>query len=236
MEVSLFRIGILAKLTGLSVRTLRFYDEIGLLKPSGRDAADHRVYADADVQRLQQIVSLRALGLKLEEIGDLLDGRELQPTTVIQRHIQHLQTQIQAAQTLTSRLQTLASSLTRSENSTRALLQLTKEIVMFERYFTPEQLEKLKEKRQNMGDEGMAESHKAWADVIADATRAYELGLPPQHPDVQAIVARRKALILQFTGGDAQLGQNLTNLSTLDVHAPYLACSSAKAKVVSDPA
>jgi DNA-binding transcriptional MerR regulator len=49
---SLLKIGELAKQTGLSVRTLHYYDEIGLLVPSHRTEADHRLYSDADIMRL----------------------------------------------------------------------------------------------------------------------------------------------------------------------------------------
>ena len=52
---SLLKIGELAKQTGLSIRTLHHYDEIGLLVPSHRTEADHRLYSNEDIIRLQQI-------------------------------------------------------------------------------------------------------------------------------------------------------------------------------------
>jgi DNA-binding transcriptional MerR regulator len=62
-----------ARLTGVSVRTLHHYDAIGLLVPSGRTAAGYRLYTDADLLRLQQILIGRELGLPLEEIRRSLD-------------------------------------------------------------------------------------------------------------------------------------------------------------------
>ena len=62
-----------ARLTGVSVRTLHHYDAIGLLVPSGRTAAGYRLYTDADLLRLQQILIGRELGLPLEEIRQSLD-------------------------------------------------------------------------------------------------------------------------------------------------------------------
>ncbi|MEM9451812.1 MAG: MerR family DNA-binding transcriptional regulator [Cyanobacteria bacterium P01_E01_bin.6] len=53
------QIGELSKQTGLSIRTLRYYDEIGLLVLSHRTEADYRLYSEADIIRLQQILSLR---------------------------------------------------------------------------------------------------------------------------------------------------------------------------------
>lgn len=69
-EKSAWKVGDLAGRTGLSVRTLHHYDEIGLLSPSGRTGSGHRLYSAEDVLRLQRIRSLRALGFSLEEIRE----------------------------------------------------------------------------------------------------------------------------------------------------------------------
>ena len=62
-----------AKLTGVSIRTLHHYDAIGLLVPGSRTTAGYRLYTDADLLRLQQILIGRELGLPLEEIRRSLD-------------------------------------------------------------------------------------------------------------------------------------------------------------------
>jgi DNA-binding transcriptional MerR regulator len=62
-----------AALSGVTVRALHHYDEIGLLTPSGRSAAGYRLYGDADLLRLQQILIGRELGLSLEAIRRSLD-------------------------------------------------------------------------------------------------------------------------------------------------------------------
>jgi hypothetical protein len=63
------KVGELAAATGLTVRTLHYHEEIGLLVSSGRTHAGHRVYDDTDVARLYRICLLRRLGLPLAEIG-----------------------------------------------------------------------------------------------------------------------------------------------------------------------
>jgi DNA-binding transcriptional MerR regulator len=68
-----FQVKDVARLAGVSVRTLHHYDSIGLLVPEIRTAAGYRVYTDADLIRLQQILIGRELGLSLEEIRRLLD-------------------------------------------------------------------------------------------------------------------------------------------------------------------
>jgi DNA-binding transcriptional MerR regulator len=69
-------VGALAKLAGVTVRTLHYYDEIGLLVPSARSRAGHRAYGDADVRRLQRILFYRELELPLDRIQQLLDEPE----------------------------------------------------------------------------------------------------------------------------------------------------------------
>ncbi|MFT3716763.1 MAG: MerR family transcriptional regulator [Gordonia sp. (in: high G+C Gram-positive bacteria)] len=67
-------VGRLAELTGVTVRTLHHYDEIGLLVPSDRSPSGYREYSAADLERLQQIVVYRRLEFGLDEIADLLDS------------------------------------------------------------------------------------------------------------------------------------------------------------------
>jgi DNA-binding transcriptional MerR regulator len=66
-------VGEVARLTGISVRTLHHYDEIGLVSPAARTGAGYRRYTPADLDRLRQVLSYRALGFPLEEIATLLD-------------------------------------------------------------------------------------------------------------------------------------------------------------------
>jgi DNA-binding transcriptional MerR regulator len=70
-----FSIGRLAALTGLPVKTIRFYSDVGLLPPSGRTEAGHRRYTGTDVARLQLVRTLRDLEVSLDAIGQLLAGR-----------------------------------------------------------------------------------------------------------------------------------------------------------------
>ena len=67
-------VGEVARLAGITVRTLHHYDEIGLLRPGQRSAAGYRLYSAADVSRLQAVLAYRELGFGLDEIARLLDG------------------------------------------------------------------------------------------------------------------------------------------------------------------
>jgi MerR family transcriptional regulator, thiopeptide resistance regulator len=67
-------VGALASRSGLTVRTLHHYDEIGLLSPSGRSRSGYRLYSNEDVRRLERIVLLRGLGMPLESIASAMHG------------------------------------------------------------------------------------------------------------------------------------------------------------------
>ena len=61
-----------SKITGVSIRTLRYYDEIGLLKPTGLTEAGYRLYDDRALEKLQQIMFFRELGIPLADIKNIM--------------------------------------------------------------------------------------------------------------------------------------------------------------------
>jgi MerR family transcriptional regulator, thiopeptide resistance regulator len=81
-----YTVGEVARVAGVTVRTLHHYDEIGLLTPGGRTAAGYRLYDHADLVRLQRILGYRALGFALDKIGAILDDPDVDP-------LQHLRGQ-----------------------------------------------------------------------------------------------------------------------------------------------
>ncbi|MET3879261.1 DNA-binding transcriptional MerR regulator [Chitinophaga sp. OAE865] len=80
----------LAKLAGVSVRTLHYYDQIGLLTPSVRTAAGYRLYGEAELLRLQQILFYRELDVELKDIGNILDDPEFDLVHALESHRQML--------------------------------------------------------------------------------------------------------------------------------------------------
>lgn len=73
-DAGVMHIGELAERTGLSLRTIRHYDEIGLLKPSGRSEGGFRLYSAEDFDRLMLIRRMKPLGYSLEQMAELLDA------------------------------------------------------------------------------------------------------------------------------------------------------------------
>jgi len=82
-----YTIGRLGALCGLSRSTLLYYDSIGLLKPSGRSVSGYRLYSGRDRDRLERILSFRALGLELQRIGELMDLPETGPAGALLKRI-----------------------------------------------------------------------------------------------------------------------------------------------------
>lgn len=72
-----YTVGVVARMVGVSVRTLHHYDKISLVVPSGRTASEYRVYDDVDVERLHQVLTYRELGFPLEQIATLLDDPDV---------------------------------------------------------------------------------------------------------------------------------------------------------------
>lgn len=81
------RIGDLARLAGVSVRTLHHYDDIGLLVPTDRTGAGYRTYDDTSVDRLRAILTYRELGLSLEEIAGAIDEDPLESLVSARRRL-----------------------------------------------------------------------------------------------------------------------------------------------------
>jgi DNA-binding transcriptional MerR regulator len=87
MEYTVQKLGLLA---GVSTRTLRYYDEIGILKPARISSSGYRIYGQSEVDRLQQILFYRELGVGLEEIKDLVTSLTFDPGLALREHRERL--------------------------------------------------------------------------------------------------------------------------------------------------
>lgn len=119
--------GELAKATGLTVRALHYYDEIGLLSPSHRTRAGHRLYISADVARLYRVSLLRDLGFSLEQIASVLEDPAWQLMPAVDRHLRHAQAKAEIASRLCARLSAMADALAKQESPSAAQLFATME-------------------------------------------------------------------------------------------------------------
>ncbi len=203
-----WKVGELARNTGMTVRALHHYDEIGLLRPSLRTTAGHRLYDRSDIERLQQIHSLRLMGISLDETKHLLDGASASPRQVIDLHLARLHEQIAMHKRLARRLRALAQHLdTAKPVSLDELCRTIEEMMKVEKYFTPEQLEVLEERRISVGEERIREVRDSWNEIIPKVRTAMETGVDPASPEMLALARRWKALVEEFTGGDPAIAK-----------------------------
>lgn len=108
------RIGELAQKAGVTPRTIRYYENLGLLKPSEREGKGFRYYTEAELAKLHKIDALQSLGLTLEEIGSIIDLFFEEPTMlrgkrklleILQSHLKETDEKLEALTQFRSELQ-----------------------------------------------------------------------------------------------------------------------------------
>jgi len=126
------KIGELATATGLTVRTLHYYEEIGLLPAPARTAAGHRVYGDRHVERLYRILLLRRLGLSLDDVAQALGDRDWDVRAAMAKHLDHLDTRLEAMGRLRGRLTRVLGAQDGSTANTADLLRIVEDMNMLD--------------------------------------------------------------------------------------------------------
>jgi DNA-binding transcriptional MerR regulator len=192
-QMATWTVGQVADLFGVTVRTLHHYDEIGLLVPSERSAAGYRLYTDADLTRLQQVVVYRRLELPLDEIRELLDGGE--------DAVEHLRRQRDAVMSRLDELSELVVAIDRA---------LERE--MSDQPATPEEMKELF--GDGFKDEYQAEARERWGESdawqqSAQRTKRYTKA------DWQAVKAEMDAVNAAFIAAKGR-GEPPTSEAAMD--------------------
>lgn len=209
----LWKVGDLAERTGVSVRTLHYYEEIELLRPSHRTSAGHRLYTPADIRRLSHIKSLRQLGFSLDEIKAALDDPRFSPLGIVERQLFRLREQIAAEQRVCDRLEQLASSLRAGhEVGTEDLFKTIEAMTMYEKYFNEEQLSELRHRREAMGEDKLRESQQQWTELISAVRQEMQAGTDPLSAQVMELARKWRGLIEAFTGGNAKVEESVKEM------------------------
>lgn len=205
----------LAKMAGVSVRTLHHYDHIELLKPSSRTAAGYRLYERQDLLRLQQILFFKELDVPLDDIRRILDDPGFDHVRALRQHRTQLEQHVTRLTRLLHTLDQTLSSLTEDD------MTLTDEDLYAG--FTPEQRErydreaaemydpelvKLSQQRLRKLTKAQWEAVKAEGDAVTRALAALA-DTAPDSPEVQALIARHHAWIENFYPADAALYSGL---------------------------
>jgi DNA-binding transcriptional MerR regulator len=192
------KIGELAKRTGITVRTLHHYDAIGLLKPSARTDAGHRLYIYQDIARFHAIQALRQVGLSLNEIGELLRGDPEPLPVIIEKQVKALESQIKESTELCARLKLLGSELAGgNEPDMDKWLATLAAVNAYGRHFNAGEIEKLMTRWKPLEAE--------WLPVIAGVRAAMDAGIPPESLEIQPWIRRWMELMLRWMEHDFDL-------------------------------
>ncbi|HTU27917.1 MAG TPA: MerR family transcriptional regulator [Solirubrobacteraceae bacterium] len=214
-DTRLWRIGELAAASGLSVRALRHYDELGLLVPADRTGSGYRLYSTSEVQRLYRITALRRLGLGLEAIGAALDGDGADLATVIRRQREAVVRELAERAALLDRLDALCAELDRGEEpSGQELITTMEAMQMYEKYYTEDQLERLRLRGEQLGPERIAEVQSEWTQLFGTLREARSAGVAPGDSSLDHVRAHARELVALFTGGEPDMAASLGRMWT----------------------
>lgn len=186
-----WRVGELAKATGLTVRTLHHYEHIGLLSPRSRTRARHRLYDVSDVRRLYQVCALRDIGMSLVEIRRVLEDK---PSLIDVLRAHSLRVEAELA-----RLERLHRLLCHaledaSHVGTDELLATIEATATVSR--------RVDVLQQDQG-RGRAGTEERWRKLGAELRACMERRTPSSSPRVRALARKAKAYIEEFAGGDS---------------------------------
>jgi DNA-binding transcriptional MerR regulator len=212
----LYRASEFAALTGVTVRALHHYDRLGLVKPTGRTRAGYRLYGERDFARLQQVLTLKFIGLPLKEIKELLGRKSLDLAGVLGLQREVLETRRRQVELALKAVKQAEGLMARSgEADWEAFRKIVEVITMqhdnewMKRYYTEEQLADLARRGT---PEVLERGQREWQTLLADVDAAMKEGVDPASERAQGLAARWSALIEEFTGGDPGILEGLKKL------------------------
>lgn len=215
--------GQLARLAGVTVRTLHHYGDVGLLEPSGRSHAGYRLYGADDVDRLTRILYYRDLGFGLDDVAALLDGDT--------DTVEHLRTQHRLLTERLERVRAMVTSVEREMEAHMSGIRLTpqEQLEVFGEDWDPAYQT---EAQERWGDtEAWAQSQQRtasftkedWKRVKADSeafnarlVKAFTQGVEPGSAEGDALAEEHLAALNQFYDADHALQRQVVSLYTDD--------------------
>jgi DNA-binding transcriptional MerR regulator len=198
------KVGELAKRTGLTVRTLHHYDNIGLLTPSARSDSGYRLYQRDDIARLHQIQALRRFGLSLADIGTFLSRPDKPVSEIVARQIAALERQIEQATTLRSQLSQLQQQLKHGiEPGLADWLSTLELMTMYDNYFTKEEMARLPYFNAE------SPQRQEWRTLVAQAAALMASNTPPDDAAARKLAHQWLLMSERDTAGDADLALRL---------------------------
>jgi len=209
----MYRVRQFAELAGVTVRTLHHYDRLGLLKPK-RNTSGFRAYQARDLERLEQIIALKFLGLPLREIGKLLNRQapDLPAALRMQRTV--LMEKRRLLDRAIAAIEEAEVSVRNNQPADAAVLKKIIEVIEMQdntdwlaQYQSPEAKAKVAARAGEWTPELQERVTAQWKELFAECEKV--LGDDPASPHVQALAERWALLVEGFTKRDPDLTQSV---------------------------
>lgn len=200
--------GELAKRLAVSVRTIRYYDQIGLVQPAKKEAGGKRYYSDAEILDLEKILLLKSLDLSLEDSRKVLSEQSL--SAVLTAHKALLAEEMERLQLSMDHTQSLLNVLDLEGalhwEDLIELVAKSKKDKDWNRYFSEAQQDQLKQALPKLENSDV--STKKWINLIKRIELCLASGVSPESVEVQLIVEDMDILSAETFGNDLQLADD----------------------------
>jgi DNA-binding transcriptional MerR regulator len=217
-----------AREAGVTVRALHLYDRLGLLKPAALSGSGYRLYGEAELERLEQILALRFVGFSLEHIKELLRESNRPLVTALRMQREVIARQKRRLESALAAIDEAERALSRDETADRwATLRTVIEVFRMEnewewtrRYYSDEAGERIEEHRRETPRDVIERGERDWSALLAEVEEAATRGVDPSSEAAQSLAQRWGALLAQFTRGNAEIQRGLNQLWSDTTHWP----------------
>lgn len=206
-------IGAFARRAGVTVRTVRYYDSIGLLAPSGFSPAGRRLYGDRDYTRLQQVLTLKLIGLSLAQIKTLLTDSRRESTEWLAQQKRVLQQKARQIAVIIESIERAQQAAAAGTLDLDQVITIIKAVNMslqadwLHQFVTPDQAEALARRSEHRSLDEHRQVAEAWRRLFRDIHASLALDLTSEA--VQQLVQRWDALISTDAADDDDLAERL---------------------------
>lgn len=205
MEKGYLTTGELSKRLNVSVRTIRYYDQIGLVEPSRKETGGKRCYSSKDILKLQKILLLKSLNLSLEDSRSILAEQSIDSILAVHKSL--LVSEIDQLQSSLKHTQSLLNLLELEETihweDLISLVAGPQNEKMWSHYFSPQQQEVLEEHLPKLESDSLAT--KKWINIIKRIELCLDNGIPPSSKEGQLILSDVDILTAETFGDDPKL-------------------------------
>jgi DNA-binding transcriptional MerR regulator len=213
-----YRVKAFAEVAGITIRALHHYDRLGLLKPQ-RTQAGYRIYSLRDLERLEQIVALKFLGIPLKQIKTLLDRSALDLPGALRLQRRVLEDKRMLLDGAIGAIRDAEKAMRPGKPADTALLRKIIEVIEMQdnmnwskQYYSEKAQSKIEERKALWSPELQEQVTLEWTALFRDVEAAIAQGENPAGNTAQALAARWRKMVEGFTGGDPEITSGLSKL------------------------